>query len=417
MDFDRQPKRFSKWLRFAALAIVGIGAIVGVSIGLGHLVSTNPSIDRRTVLIDTVKRAVLVHQVRGVGTLTAEEFLWIPAQTEGRIVNIVVQAGAAVDETTVLLELSNPDLELAVINADSDVKAAVANFEATKARLQKELYTLQAKVVKLETEFEVAQFTVEIDEKLLLQNVVTKNTVKLDRLKADGLKRLLKVEQQGLEVFEKLLPSEYGIPEAEIAKAKAILKRAQDELAALKVVASLDGILEQLEVEIGQHVTPGVMLAKVSKPRPLKAELKIPEVQARFLQLGQRANIDTHHGIAVGMVDRIDPAVTDGSVTVEVTFDGPLPEGARPDLSIVGTVEIERRDDVLQVGRPVFASANSTLKLFKLGPNGKFAIPVPVKIGIASVSAVEILDGLEPDDRVILTDMSRWDDVDRIELE
>ena len=417
MDFDRRPRRFSSGLRTFGLIVFVLAIVVAVSTSLSDLVPREPTMSRQGVLIDTVQQGELVHEVRGVGTLVSEKFLWIPATTEGRVVKILVRPGEQVTESTVLLELSNPKLELAVINATADVKSAQANLEATKSRLQKELFALRAKLLELKTEHDMAALTLEINEALFKQDVVTQNTIRMDKLKLLGFEKRIKIEEEGVKVFESLMPAEYAVPQAEISKAEAILKHNESEVAALNVLAGIDGVLEQMPVEIGQSVVPGDVLSKVSNPRPLKAELKIPEVQARYIKVGQRASIDTHHGIIDGTVVRIDPAVQGGNLVIDIEFSGELPDGARPDLSIIGTVEIRRLEDVVHSGRPVLAASDSTASIFKIDATGEFAIRVPVKYGVASVSKVEIIDGVKPGDQIILTDMSPWDGVDKIRLE
>jgi HlyD family secretion protein len=314
------------------------------------------------------------------------------------------------------MRLTNHELKPAVLIADSELRAAQNELVALQAKLQNDLLTMQAKLVEHQSNYDIAKIEYEV-KRILPTDALPKLELRSAEVKVKSLKRVVDFEEKRVNAFRESFASQESVLEAQISKARTMLELEHARVESLNVVAGMDGVLEQVAVEVGQRVSPDDALAKVVNPRHLKAELKIPEVQARFVALGQTVEVDTHHGIISGTVSRIQPAVKDGSVTVDVQFDDALPANARPDLSVIGTIEIERIDNVDQVDRPLFAVEDMTIDLFRVDESGEFAVRVPVRIGRASVRTVEILEGLQPGDEVILNDMSKWDDHDRIRID
>ncbi|MGD8454009.1 MAG: efflux RND transporter periplasmic adaptor subunit [Phycisphaerae bacterium] len=414
MDIPRANIARRRWIVRSSLLVVAAVAIVAVTWGLSRLEPAAPSVERSAVWLDTVKRGPMLRAVRGTGTLVPEVIWWIPAVTDGRVERVLVLPGAQVDAETVLLELSNPELDLAAADAEWEATSAEADLAALQVTLQNERLTLEASVARLEADHQEAVLQREVDEELFADGLISERNVRLSRARVDQLARLIEIEKARLETWDTSREARLAAQRARIEQARArhALKAAQVD--ALRVRAGTAGILEQLPVEVGQRVAAGTILAKVTDVRTLKAVVRIPETQARDVQPGQVASIDTRNGIVPGRVVRIDPAVQEATVAVDVALEGELPRGARPDLSIVGTIEIERLDDVLFVGRPVHAQANSTISLFRLRADGTTADRVPVELGSNSVDTVEIRRGLEVGDQVVLSDMSRWDEFDRV---
>ena len=398
---------------------IGIGAIVLVvlvTIGLSRLEPAAPSVEKATVWVDTVKRGPMLRQVRGSGTLVPEEIRWIPATTEGRVERILALPGTVVKADTVLLELSNPELVVAAQDAASELKAAQAEYTNLKVQLRSALLTQQSQTAAVEADYRQASLQAEADAELAKDGLVAEIAQKISRLRADELKGRTEIEQKRLEISSEAADAQLAVQQARVDRlgAAARLRRSQVEF--LKVRASVEGVLQQIPVEVGQRVTPGANLARVVEPGRLKAEIRIAETQARDIQIGQVASIDTRNGVVAGKVSRIDPAVQNGTVTVDVALEGPLPKGARPDLTVDGTIELERLANVLSVGRPAFGGEQGMVGLFRLEPGGGAAKRVKVKLGRSSVNTVEILEGLNEGDRVILSDMSAWDAFDRVRL-
>jgi len=416
MDYLRKPRRFGRavWAGFVVLLIVG--TLAGMNFALARMELTVPQVDRRSVIIDTVQRGSMTHEVRGIGNLEAEDVMWIPAVTDARIAEIPALPGVSVTADTVLLILRNPDLELTLQEAKSTVASSEAELRSKNAELQNSLLTLEAALVRLRTEHELANAAYMVSQALSDKGVTTAHELKLKRLEADGLKVRLDVESRRFEQFKDSLPDQVATFVSAVERAKASLKLQQSKVDALRVTAGINGVLEQVPVEVGQQVTAGEKLARVVNPTKLKAVVKVPEIQSRYVQVGQSVRIDTHHAWISGEVTRIDPGVQEGTVAVDVRILGPLPAEARPDLSIVGIVEITRLEDALFSGRPVAGSGESTMGLFRLDTDGRSAIRVPVDVGVASVSHMEIRNGLAEGDQVILSDMTRYDAVDRVNL-
>ena len=406
-------------IRRGLIATTGLILVAAITVGVSRLEPAAPSVDRRTLWLDKAKRGSMLRQVRGVGTLVSEEILWVPATVAGRVVQILVEPGSTVEPNTVLLELSNPTLEQELVNAESQLKSTNARFTAQRASLEGDLLQREANIAQIQARYEEAKLTAEVRQKEYESDLISELNLTLAKAVVDQQERLLKINQDQLEMFRtKIMPAQLAELEASVEQAQAAYKLKKSEIDSLHVRAGTGGVLAQVKdrVEPGQSVSPGTILAKITNPRKLKAQLKIPEAQARDVTIGLPAEVDTHHGTVPGEVHRIDPTVMEGNVTVDVSLDGELPQGARPDLSVVGTIEIERLEDVLHVGRPVFASSEGITELFKAVEDGRFAVRTRVQFGRSSVSTIEILEGLQVGDEIILSDMSQWDGQDRLRL-
>jgi RND family efflux transporter MFP subunit len=385
--------------------------------GLSRLKPAAPGVDRSTVWIDTVKRGPMLRQVRGLGTLTPVDIQWIPAATDGRVEKIPVLPGTAVQPNTVLLILTNPQLMQEALDANLKLKAAQADYKNLEAQLESQVLTQKSLVAQVSAEYNEARMQAETDQQLNKLGVISDLNRKIADGKAQQLQTRDQIEQERLTNSTRVLQAQLLAKQAEIEQDRALAQLKQTQVQNLVVRAGIRGVLQEQPLKVGQWVTPGTTLAKVVQPDHLKAELKIPETQAKDIQLNQPASVDTHNGVIAGHVMRIDPAVYNGTVTVDVMLDDPLPPGARPDLSVDGTIDLERLTNVLYVGRPAFGQESSTVGMFVLQPDGKTAVRAQVKLGRSSVNTVEILGGLKDGDQVILSDMSRWDNFDRIRLE
>ena len=398
----------------AALAVLAVVAVL-----VTRLKPAAPVVDRATIWTDTVKRGPLLRQVRGPGTLVPREdkIRLIPAETEATVLRIRVLPGAKVEPDTLLMDLVDPQLQQELLDAQLQLKSARADYTNTQAKLRSDLMTQQAGAATVRADNNQAQLQANTDKSLYDLGVISGLSYNASKGKADELTTRNDLEKQRLVLNEKAIETELAVQQTKVEQAQALLGLKQKQLDALSVRAGISGVLVELDHQVGEHVAPGTTLAKVVQPDQLKASLKIAETQARDIQIGQPAEIDTHNGVISGNVTRIDPAVVAGTVTVDVELVGALPLGARPDLSVDGTIDLDRMSDVLFVGRPAFGNENSTINLFKLSADGKTAVRVPVKVGRASVNSIQVLEGLQDGDTVILSDMSRWDNTDRIRLE
>jgi HlyD family secretion protein len=419
MDIARPEFRLQKRRRQIVLFGAGAMLVVAVSIGVMRLKPAAPSVERGTVWTDLVKRGSMLRQVRGPGSLMPlpEAVRQIPAETEATIVRIRVLPGTQVQADTVLLEMSNSQVEQAAIDAQLQLKAAEAEYQSLRVRLDSDLMTQKAGAATVNADYSQAQRQADTDKALYDLGVISGLAYKSSKGKADELTTRNDLEGQRLAINKKAIETQLAQEQAKVDQAHTLAALKQKQLDALRVRAGISGVLVDLPMQVGQHVQPGTMLAKVVQPEHLMAALKIAETQARDVQFGEPASIDTHNGIISGTVMRVDPAVQNGTVTVDVKLTGELPKGARPDLSVDGTIDLERLDNVLYVGRPAFGQENSTISLFKLDADGKEAMRVPVKVGRESVNSIQIFEGLHEGDTVILSDMSRWDKTDRIRLE
>lgn len=401
------------------MASIAVVVLVAITIGVSRLKPAAPSVERSTVWTDTVKRGPMLRQVRGLGSLIpSQEFTrQIPAETEATVIRIRVLPGSEVKADTILLEMSNPQVEQTALDAQLQLKAAEAAYQSLRVRLDSELMNQKAGAATVTQDYSQAKLQAETDKELYELGVISGLAYKASKGKSDELTTRNNLEEQRLTIAEKAIVAQMAEQQARVDQMRVLAGLRQKQLNDLKVRAGIDGVLVDLPLQVGQHVLPGAMLAKVVQPNHLIAELKIAETQARDVQIGELASVDTHNGIVTGTVMRVDPAVQNGTVTVDVTLTGELPKGARPDLSVDGTIDLEKLTDVFFVGRPAFGQENSTISLFKLDPDSKGAVRVPVKVGRASVNSIQIIEGLHEGDTVILSDMSRWDNTDRIRLE
>ena len=419
MDIARPELKIQKRRRQIVLSGVGAVLVVAVSIGVMRLKPAAPSVERGTVWTDVVKRGSMLRQVRGPGSLmpVQEAVRQIPAETEATVVRIRVLPGTQVQADTVLLEMSNSQVEQAAIDAQLQLKAAEAEYQSLRVRLDSDLMTQKAGAATVNADYSQAQRQADTDKALFDLGVISGLAYKSSKGKADELTTRNDLEGQRLAINKKAIETQLAQQQAKVDQARTLAALKQKQLDALRVRAGITGVLVDLPMQVGQHVQPGTMLAKVVQPEHLMAALKIAETQARDVQFGEPTSIDTHNGMISGTVMRVDPAVQNGTVTVDVKLTAALPRGARPDLSVDGTIDLERLDNVLYVGRPAFGQENSTISLFKLEADGKEAMRVPVKVGRESVNSIQIFEGLHEGDTVILSDMSRWDKTDRIRLE
>ena len=416
MDIARPHIAKQKRRRRILFASGGALALIVITVALSHLKPAIPSVDRSTVWIDTVKRGPMVREVRGLGTLVPEEIRWIPANTEGRVEKIVVRPGTQVKGDTVILELSSPELEQAAHDAESKLKAAEAEFTTLQAKLQRDLLDQESTTARVHSELEQARMESETNEQLKKNGLVAELQYKTAQVKAAELANRDAIEQKRLNFARDSIEPQLASKQAEVDQVKAAAQLKLDQVEALHVKAGMNGVLQQLPVDVGQRVKIGDNLARVADPTKLKAEIKIAETQAKDIQIGEKATIDTRNGVVTGHVTRVDPAVEQGTVKVDAQIDGELPRGARPDLTIDGTIELGRLDDVIYVGRPAFGQENNTVGIFKLVSGSSEAVRTPVKLGRSSVNSIEIVNGLQPGDQVILSDTSAWDAHERIRL-
>jgi len=418
MDIARPDIKRQKRKRQILWSVVAAVCLVAVTIGVSRLKPAAPEVERSTVWTDTVKRGSMLRQVRGLGSLIpSQEFIrQIPAETEATVVRIRMLPGSQVKADTILLEMSNPQVEQAALDAQLQLKAAEAEYQSLKVKLQSDLMNQKAGAATVTSDYTQAKAQADTDKALYDLGVISGLTYKNSKSKADELTTRNNIEGERLDINEKAIQSQMAEQQAKVDQIRALAELKNKQLDALRVRAGIEGVLVDLPLQVGQHVLPGTMLAKVVQPDHLIAELKVAETQARDVQIGQPAMIDTHNGTVAGAVMRVDPAVQNGTVTVDVKLTGELPKGARPDLSVDGTIDLEQLQNVLYVGRPAFGQENSTISLFKLDSGGQTAERVSVKVGRASVNSIQILGGLHEGDTVILSDMSRQDNTDRIRL-
>ncbi len=417
MDVPRKSAARNKRIRQIVIGVVVLVAVGVTTKVLGGLKPAAPSVERAQVWMDTVKRGPMLRQVRGLGTLVPiDGGLVIPAETDGRVDQRLALPGTIVTPGTVLLVLSNPELEQATIDAEWKVKAAEAELNNLKVKLQSDRLTQQAGAATVETDAHTARLEADRDAELSRFGLTADIQAKKSAATAKDLENRNQIEKKRLEIGVEADQAQLAVQQAMVEQLRALWQLKKSQIESMHVKAGVSGVLQQVPVDVGQRVSAGAILARVVQPEKLKAELKIPETQAKDVAIGQAASVDTRNGIIEGHVSRIDPAAVNGTVTVDVKLEGALPPGARPDLSVDGTIEIERLTDVLYVGRPTFGQPNSQISLFRLDADGKGATRVQVKLGRSSVNTIEILDGLRIGDQVILSDMSAWDAHDRIRL-
>ena len=411
---DLKQKKQRKRLILGAVA--GGVALLGL-VGLARLEPAAPKVEAASVWTDVVKRGEMLREVRGPGTLVPKEIRWIAAETNARVKRILIKPGATVQPDSVVLELSNPEVDEQLLAAQSAVAAAEADYTATRVQLENQLLDQEAMVAGTEADYEGARLQAEAEGELKRRGIVSSIQYRQSQLKADQLQTRLRIERERAAKFRQNIEAQLAASRARKEQLQNTLALRQRQADSLAVRAGIAGVLQQVPVEEGQQVAAGVNLARVARPDVLMAELRIPETQAKDVAMGQRVAVDTRNGVVEGRVIRIDPAVQAGTVQVDVDLVGALPDGARPDLSVDGTIEIERLADVVYVGRPAFGQPGSTVGLFRLDPDSDLARRVPVRLGRASVSVIEVAQGLKPGDKVILSDTSAWDEYDRIRLD
>ncbi len=417
MDVRREGVVEARRRKQFILGTIGVILLALVTVAVMRLEPAAPKVDRATIYTDTVKQGEMLRQVRGPGTLVPLEIRWIAARTEGRVEQRVMLPGAVVEPDTVIVVLSNPELEQMTQDSALALRRAEAEYADRQVALESQLLNEKAAFAAIESEYEQASLQAEANATLLTEGLIPELTEKLSRLRADQLENRTQIEVERLEFSKESVKKQLESQRAALDQARALHQLRLSQFEGLQVKAGITGVLQQVPVEVGQQVTPGTNLARVAQPDRLKAELRINETQAKDIVHGQLAMIDTRNGVVEGKVIRIDPAVQNGTVTVDVALVGELPRGARPDLSVDGTIEIERLDDVLYVGRPTYGQANSTIGLFKIDETGEMAHRIQVQLGKTSVTTVEILNGLRVGDEVILSDTSNWDEYDRIRLD
>ncbi len=416
MDVPRKSAARNKKIRRIVTLVVVLAAVGVATKVLAGLKPAAPSVERAQVWMDTVKRGPMLRQVRGLGTLVPETPWTIPALTDGRIERRLALPGIVVNPDSVLLVMSNPELQQTLVDAEWKLKAAEAELNNLRVKLQSDRLTQEALEATVETNAHKAKMTADRDAELRRLGLKSDLEAKISIATAEDLLNQDKIEKQRLGIGLESITAQMAVQRATVEQLRAMYELKKSQVQALVVKAGVRGILTQMAVDIGQRVTAGTLLAKVVQPEKLKAELKVPETQAKDVAIGQEASVDTRNGIIDGHVSRIDPAALNGTVTVDVKLEGALPQGARPDLSVDGTIEIEKLTDVLFVGRPTFGQPNSQISLFRLDQDGRGATKAQVKLGRSSVNTIEILDGLRIGDQVILSDMSAWDAHDRIRL-
>src|SRR5580700_5591295 len=419
MDIARPEFRTQKRRRQTIIVVAVVLGVVAVSVGVSRLKPAAPTVERGTVWTDTVKRGPMLRQVRGLGSLvpSQESVRQIPAETEATVVRIHMLPGSQVKAGTILLEMSNPQTEQAAVDAQLQLKAAEAEYQSLRVKLESDLMNQKAGAATVHADDAQAQRQANTDKALYDLGVISGLAYKSSKDKADELTTRNDLETQRLTANQRAIASQMAVQEAKVDQMRTLAQLKQKQLDALKVRPGINGVLVDLPLQVGQHVLPGTMLAKVVEPEHLMATLKVAETQARDVQIGEPASVDTHNGVIAGTVMRVDPAVQNGTVTVDVKLTGELPKGARPDLSVDGTIDLEKLDNVLYVGRPAFGQESSTISMFKLDASGNAASRVQVKTGRASVNQIQIDTGLKEGDTVILSDMSRWDNTDRVRLE
>ena len=417
MDIKRPPKsKLKKKIRTAVMIVVGLAAIGGITYGLTKLKPAAPALDPSTAVIDTVKRGEMVRDVRGNGTLVPQVTRWVPAPTDGRVEKILLQAGVEVGADTVIVELSNPQLEQQATDADFQVKAAEADEQNLRVKLESDTMTQKAAIASINAQYSQAKLQLDADEGLAKQGFLPELQLKISRVAVQDLANRLKVEQERLAVNSKSTQAQLNAAASRLQQLRAMSKLRRDQVDALKVRSGTAGVLQQVSVQVGQQVTTGLNIARVADPASLKAVLRVAETQIKDVRIGQPVLVDTRNGVIQGTVSRIDPAAREGTFDVDASLVGPLPPSARPDLSVDGTIELERLKDVLKVGRPAFGQANQTIGMFVLTPDGTEAVRTKVTLGRNSVSTVEIVEGLKEGDKVIISDTSALDSYNRIRL-
>ena len=417
MDIARPDIARKKRLRQSLYAVSAAIAVGLVTVGVSLLQPAAPRVNRSALFLDTVQRGPMVRQVRGIGTLVPEQIRWVPATTDGNVERIVIQPGAVITPDTVVVELSNPELEQMAVEARLNLEAAEARYSNRQVEVERSLLEQRATLASTESQLISARLQVEADEQLAEQGLVASVQLRRSQAAVREHETRYALEQERLQLAQHTVEAQLAVEQAEINRLRTLYELRLEQVDDLRVRAGMHGVLQQVPLDEGQRVTAGTNLARVGDPSILKAELRIAETQAKDIQIGQPASIDTRNGVIPGRVTRIDPAVENGTVLIDVALHGELPRGARPDLTVDGTIELERLDDIIFVGRPVFGQENTVVSLFRVEADGTHAVRTSVGFGRASVNAIEVLEGLQPGDRVVLSDMSTWDQFDRVRLD
>ncbi len=416
MDIARPDLPAKRRRRRLAIGAVAIVLMLGAAVAVSRLEPAAPSVDAATMWIDTVKRGELIRDVRGIGTLVPEDIRWIPATSDARVERIVVHPGTVVKADTIILELSNDELQLSMLDAESQYRAADAQLAEARARIEATRLDQEASAARVASEARQARLRANAEAELARDGLVAELNANLSKAAAEELESRSTIEQERLRITTGSIDAQIAVARATVEQRRAVADLRRAQVNALRVRAGIDGVLQQVPVEVGQRVTPGTNLARVAEPSRLKAVIRVPETLAKDITIGLPCKVDTRNGIVDGRVARVDPAVQAGTVAVDIALTGPLARGARPDLTVDGTIELERLRDVLSVGRPAQAAENATLGLFRVDPATQVATRTSVQLGRASVNQVEVRSGLREGDRVILSDTSTWDAVDRLKL-
>lgn len=416
MDIQRADLKIKKRRKQLLFGGLGLAAFVALGVWVAGLDAAAPQVERESLWLDSVKRGEMLREVRGPGLLVPKEIRWIAAETPARVERIVVKPGAVVEPDTVILELSNPEVAEAQLAAQSALVASQADLAAQRMTLESQLLDQRANLAGVEADYESARLQTEAEAELAQKGIIPTIQYRRSQLTSDRLKIRLDIEKERVAKFGQTMASQLEAQRARTDQLRSTAELRGRQLEGLKVRAGIAGVLQQVPVEEGQQVAAGMNLARVARPDVLMAELRIPETQVKDVVVGQSVSVDTRNGVVAGRVIRIDPAVLNGTVLVDVDLEGTLPPGARPDLSIDGTIQIERLGDVLYVGRPAYGQPESEVRLFKLDPESGIAQRVPVRLGRASVNLIEIQQGLQPGDQIILSDTSQWDEHDRLRI-
>jgi HlyD family secretion protein len=416
MDIQRPSQAKAKLRKRLIIGGCVLVALVGITVFLARLKKAVPTVDRSLVWIDTVKRGPMVRQVHGPGTLVPVDIRWIAARTQGRVERIILLPGAIVEPDSIIMVLSNPDVTQAALDTESQLRAGEAEFTNLKVTVQRDVLAAESEAATAKAQYESARLNAEVNEQLYKEGLVSELNLQLLKVTAQQDATVNEIDQKRYAFAQDSVGPQLAVKQASVDQLRAQAKLKQAEADALNVRAGMRGILQVVPVEVGAQVTPGTNLARVADPTRLKAAIEIAETQAKDVIIGQNAEIDTRNGLAEGKVSRVSPSVVNGTVTVDVELPGTLPQGARPDLSVDGVVELEHLDDVVFVGRPAFGQEHATAGIFVLDADGVYATRTQVQLGRSSVNTIEIVKGLQPGDRVILSDMSQWDSTDRIKL-
>jgi HlyD family secretion protein len=419
MDVPRNPSfKRNRLIKRITYVVLGLIAATGITLGVTRLQPAAPTVEWSTIWPDRVHQGPMIRDVRGTGTLVPIDMMYIPAESAGRVERIFIRPGTPVSGDSVILSLNNPELQNDAVTAEYNLKQAEAAYTDLKVQLQSTSFDKQAAAAQVDSDYRQAKLKADRDQKLSEAGLIPDVDLKLSTTQAEELAQRDDIEKQRLKIIDQSAKAQLDAQQVKIDQLKALYALKQEEVAKLNVRAGVAGVLEALPVEVGQQVAAGATLAQVTQPSRLKAQLKITETDAKYVLNGQKASIDTHsesgNGIIPGHVIRIDPAAVNGSVLVDVGLDAPLPQGARPDQSVDGTIELEHLASVLQVGRPTVGQPNTTISLFKISPDQKTGSRVTVRLGRASVNSIEVLSGLQAGDQVVLSDMNNWDKYDRI---